>query len=157
MTAPFEEFIATFGYLGLFVAVLVTSLTMFVGIPTFTYVSIATFLGLDPILASFVAAVAGSLGESPAYIIGLGSKKAIEKKYGDKLRVWENLFQRWGFLAVVAVAAFPFTPDEIAGFLAGIARYDYLKFLLATAIGKFLKYLLAAYGGATFAWLLSSP
>ncbi|NPA86529.1 MAG: VTT domain-containing protein [Candidatus Diapherotrites archaeon] len=146
--APFlQELIYTFGYFGVFMAVLITSLSMFVGIPTFTYVSIATALGLDPFLTSLVAAIAGALGESPAYIIGLGSKKLLERKYRDILMYWEELFKKYGFWAVVLVAAFPFAPDEIAGLLAGAARYDYLKFLLATAIGKFIKYLIAAYAG----------
>ncbi len=147
MSVPFTEIINTWGYAGLFLAVLITSLSMFVGIPTFTYVAIGTALGMDPILASLVAAVAGALGESPAYIIGLGSKKVIERKYGEVLTYWEELFKNWGFFAVVMVAAIPVAPDEVAGLLSGLSRYSYLKFLLATAIGKFIKYIIAAYGG----------
>ncbi len=147
MTVPFQEFIASFGYLGIFFAVLITSLSLFVGIPTATYVSIATIFGLNPILTSAIAAVAGALGESPAYVIGLGSKKVIEKKYKKVLVYWEEIFRRYGFWAIVLIAAFPLAPDEIAGLLAGTARYDYLKFLVATALGKFFKYLVAAYIG----------
>jgi membrane protein YqaA with SNARE-associated domain len=147
MTVPLQELLGTFGYFGLFLAVLITSLTLFVGIPTFTYVSLATALGLNPLISALVAAIAGALGESPAYIIGLGSKKALERKYEHIIRYWENLFNRYGFWAVVLVAAFPLAPDEIAGLLSGSARYDYMKFLLATTLGKFLKYLVAAYGG----------
>ncbi len=143
---PFETYVHLFGYWGLFLAVLITSLSLFVGIPTFTYVSIAVALGLDPVLSSLVAAVAGALGESPAYIIGLGSKKVLEKKYSDALAYWEELFKKYGFFAVVLVAAFPLAPDEIAGLLSGTAKYPYIKFIAATALGKFIKYLLAAYG-----------
>ena len=147
MSVPLQELLGTFGYFGLFLAVLITSLTLFVGIPTFTYVSLAAALGMNPLLSALVAAIAGALGESPAYIIGLGSKKALEKKYSNIIQYWENLFQRYGFWAVVLVAAFPLAPDEIAGLLSGSARYDYTKFLLGTALGKFIKYLVAAYGG----------
>lgn len=143
---PFDTYVHLFGYWGLFLAVLITSLSLFVGIPTFTYVSIAVALGLDPFLSSLVAAVAGALGESPAYIIGLGSKKVLEKRYAEALAYWEKLFKKYGFLAVVFIAAFPLAPDEIAGLLSGTAKYPYTKFLLATALGKFIKYLLAAYG-----------
>jgi len=145
---PFQEIVHSFGYPGLFLAVLITSLSLFVGIPTFVYVSLATALGLDPVLSSLVAALAGALGESPAYVIGLGSKKVLERKYKDILVYWEALFKKYGFWAVVLVAAFPLAPDEIGGLLAGTARYDYLKFLLAVGLGKFVKYLAAAYFGS---------
>ncbi len=147
MSVPFQEYLVSFGYFGVFMAVLITSLTFFVGIPTFTYVSLAAALGLNPLVSALVASIAGALGESPAYVVGLGSKKAIERRYKHLITYWEAVFKKYGFWAVVLVAALPFVPDEVAGLLAGMARYDYLKFLVATAIGKFLKYLLAAYGG----------
>ena len=155
MNIPFQEYLSTFGYFGLFLAVLITSLTFFVGVPTFTYVSLATAVGLNPLVASVVAAVAGALGESPAYILGLGSKKAIERKYKGVIAYWEKVFGKYGFWAVVLVAALPFVPDEIAGLLSGMARYDYLKFLAATALGKLVKYLVAAYGGVVIKNFLS--
>ncbi len=144
MSTP-ESILYAYGYAGLFFAVLITSLSLFVGVPTFSYVSLAVAMGLDPILSSLVAAVAGALGETPAYVLGLGSKKLVERKYRDLIQRWEAFFRKYTFLAIVIIAALPFGPDEIAGFLAGISQYDYVKFVIATAIGKFIKYVIAAY------------
>ncbi len=140
-----SQLIHSLGYVGLFIAVLVTSASMFVGIPTFTYVMLAVSLGMDPFLSSLIAGVAGSIGELPAYFLGWGSKKLLERKYKEAMETWNELFKRYGFFAIAAVAALPFPPDEVSGLLAGSARYPIPKFLLATALGKTLKYLLMAF------------
>ncbi len=138
--AFFDEFIEKYGYIGLFIAVFVTNASLFVGIPTPTYILLAVAAGLNPFLVTLVAAAASALGESTGYVLGVGSRKAIEKKYGNLLEQWKYHFRKHAFLTVVVIASLPFPPDDIAGIIAGSLGYDYRKFLLATFIGKFIKY-----------------
>ena len=138
--AFFNDFIDKYGYFGLFIAVFVTNASLFVGIPTPTYIFLAVAAGLNPFLVTLVAAFSSALGESTGYVLGVGSRKAIEKKYGHLLEQWKYHFRKHAFLTVVVIASLPFPPDDIAGIIAGSLEYDYRKFLLATFIGKFIKY-----------------
>jgi len=135
-----KEIIVKWGYVGLFFAVLITNATLFIGIPTPTYVLIAVALGMNPLLVSIVAAAGSAIGESTGYFIGLGSKKILEKKYKEFYDKWGPLFEKYSFMTILAIAALPVPPDDFAGLLAGSVGYKYWKFLLATFLGKFLKY-----------------
>ncbi len=136
----FNQYVRSYGYLGLFVAVFITNASLFVGIPTPTYILLAVAAGLNPLLVTIVAAAASALGESSGYLLGVGGRKAIEKKYGHLLRQWKHYFRKHAFLTVVVISSLPFPPDDIAGIIAGSLGYDYRKFLLATFIGKAIKY-----------------
>ncbi len=141
------ELVESWGYLGLALAVFLTNATLFVGIPTPVYVVIAVALGLNPIVVTLVAGIASAAGETTGYVVGLTGKLALEKS-GRTLGEWKEKFDRYGFWALVAIAALPFPPDDIAGIIAGTLGYEYWKFFLATFIGKTIKY------GATVALTL---
>ncbi len=135
-----RELIKAYGYIGLGIAVFLTNLTLFVGIPTPAYVALAVGVGMNPWLVTLVAAIASALGESSGYVVGLGGYITLAKKYGDWVQRWKELFEKYGFITVVIIAALPFPPDDVAGLLAGSFKYPYWKFLIATAIGKAIKY-----------------
>jgi len=145
-----EDFLSyivhTWGYLGLALAVFLTNATLFVGIPTPTYIILAVALGMNPLLVTIVSGVASAAGETTGYIVGLSSKKILETK-GKFLDVgkWKRQFSKYGFWAIVLIAALPFPPDDVAGIIAGAVGYEYWKFFLATCIGKTIKYGATAY------------
>ncbi|HID08629.1 TPA: DedA family protein, partial [Candidatus Micrarchaeota archaeon] len=136
----FGEIVKRYGYLGLFLVVFITNASLFVGIPTPTYVLLAVAMGLNPWIVTVVAALASALGESTGYVLGVGSRKAIERKYGHLLAQWKYHFRKHAFLTMVVIASLPFPPDDIAGIIAGSMGYEYRMFLLATFIGKCIKY-----------------
>lgn len=145
-----EEWLATavqtWGYLGLALAVFLTNATLFVGIPTPTYVILAVALGMNPLLVALVSGIASAAGETTGYIVGLTGRKALESKgYKEHIMRWQKTFSKHGFLAIVFIAALPFPPDDIAGILAGTVGYEYWKFFLATFVGKTIKYGVTAY------------
>ncbi|NPA76313.1 MAG: VTT domain-containing protein [Candidatus Diapherotrites archaeon] len=135
-----KEWLKKWGYVGVFFAVLITNATLFIGIPTPTYILIAVALGMNPLLVSLISAIASAIGESTGYFVGLGSKKILERKYKGFYEKWGPLFEKYSFMTVLTIAALPVPPDDFAGLLAGSVGYSYPKFLLATFIGKFLKY-----------------
>lgn len=136
----FDQIVKKYGYFGLFLVVFVTNASLFVGIPTPTYILLAVAAGMNPWLVTIVAAFASALGESTGYVLGVGSRKAIERKYGHLLEQWKYYFRKHAFLTMVVIASLPFPPDDIAGIIAGSMGYDYKMFLLATFIGKSIKY-----------------
>ncbi|MDN5358443.1 MAG: hypothetical protein PWP76_286 [Candidatus Diapherotrites archaeon] len=136
----FDEFVRKYGYLGVFLAVFVTNVSLFIGIPTPTYIFLAVAMGLHPVAVTLVAAFASALGESTGYLLGVGSRKAIERKYGHILQQWKYNFHKHAFLTITVIAALPFPPDDLAGIIAGSLGYDYKKFLAATFLGKTIKY-----------------
>jgi len=138
--------VQTWGYFGLALAVFLTNATLFVGIPTPTYVILAVALGLNPLLVALVSGVASAAGETTGYIIGLAGRKALEKKgCGRHIARWQRTFSKYGFFAIAFIAALPFPPDDLAGIVAGTVGYEYWKFFLATFIGKTVKYGITAY------------
>jgi len=140
------EIVQTWGYLGLALAVFLTNATLFVGIPTPTYVVLAVALGMDPLLVALISGVASAAGETTGYVVGLTGRKALEKKgYDEYITRWRKMVSKYGFLAIVLIAALPFPPDDIAGIIAGALGYEYWKFFLATFIGKTIKYGAVAY------------
>lgn len=135
-----EALVENYGYLGLFIVVFITNATLFVGIPTPTYILLAVAGGLNPLIVTLVAAFASALGESTGYVLGVGGRKVVERRYGELLMQWKNQFRNHAFITTVALASLPFPPDDIAGILAGSMGFEYKKFLLATFIGKCIKY-----------------
>ena len=134
------KLVERYGYLGLFVVVFITNASLFVGIPTPTYILLAVAMGMNPWVVTGVAALASALGESTGYVLGVGSRKVIEKRYSHILDQWRYHFHKHAFLTMVVVASLPFPPDDVAGIMAGSMGYEYKKFLLATFIGKCIKY-----------------
>ncbi|HIP74070.1 MAG TPA: DedA family protein [Euryarchaeota archaeon] len=134
------QLVEQYGYIGLFLVVFITNASLFVGIPTPTYIMLAVAAGLNPWVVTVVAALASALGESTGYVLGVGGRKVIEKRYGHLLAQWKYHFRKHAFLTTVVLASLPFPPDDVAGIIAGSMGYDYKLFLLATFIGKCIKY-----------------
>jgi len=144
-----------FKYLGLFFAGLISSSSIFVGLPPlYIIVFFSQALHLNPVLASIATGIGSAIGELTGYLAGLGGSVLIKKKSKPIVR----FFKKYGFVAIAVTAFLPF-PFDIVGILSGLSKYDIKKFLLATAIGKIAKCLLIASVGSLITsylnvWLL---
>jgi len=143
--------ITQLGYLGLFLAGLVSSSTIFIPAPLYLIVFLSKPLHLNPVLASIAAGTGSAIGELTGYLVGLGGSVLIKKKTRSLVR----FFKRYGFAAIAVTAFLPF-PFDVVGILSGLSKYDVKKFLLATAIGKIAKCLLIAYTGSLITSYLSA-
>ena len=144
-----EGFIATFGYLGVFVVSLVSAASIFIPVPGFIFIlAAATFL--NPFLVAIVAGAGMAIGEMTGYAIGGGSSYILKKGDYKWLKMGEKWFKKdRGFFIILIFAATPL-PDDITGILGGMFKYDWRRFLLAAFIGKTLLNLalaLAAFYG----------
>ncbi len=136
------------GYLVLFFLVLALSAVLFLPVPVFAVVVAAASV-LDPFWVGVIAGIASAIGELSGYFIGVGSENIFKKKgkEGAFYNQSKGLFQKWGFWGISAAAAFPVTPIDFVGLVAGALRYGWKKFLIAAIIGKIPRYLVVAYAG----------
>lgn len=153
LIASSEQLIQSFSYFGIFLISLISTSTILIPFPLYIAIAIGIGLGMNPLGIAFASGLGMSLGELTAYFLGLGGRYAIEIKHinksvGRTVRFFTNLFQKYGFIVVVLIAAIPFPFFDVIGILAGIGRYDLKKFWIATFIGKTIKAGWIAY--ATF-------
>ena len=138
----------SWGYAGLFIAVLISTASIIYPLPIDTLIVFAGGSAGNPILVGVIAGVAGSIGELSAYFIARGGKRIIGRyiQEGEKYFKVEEQFKKYGFWVIPIFAATPL-PMDLIGLAAGALKYDLKKFLLGVLIGKIPRYLLIAFAG----------
>ena len=141
-----QNFISEWGYLGILLVSLVSSASILFPIPDFILIFTLGSV-LNPFLVALFAAIGSGTGECTGYILGLGGKEILKKKYGKQLKGVREKFTKYGsFIWIIILGATPL-PDDIVGIFCGIIRYDFKKFYIAAFIGKLILYLFLAYSG----------
>lgn len=143
----FEELLATYGYLGVFVVSLCVNLIPFASPSNLVIAGATTFLlpQMNPLLVGLVVAVAASAAKTGHYYVAvyLGGKAG---KSTQKLTSLGRSLGRWGALAAFVAAATPI-PDDPVVIPLGLARYSPIKFFAAFFLGKALVSVAGAYLG----------
>ena len=149
-----NNFVAKYGYFGIFIISFVSSASIFLPIPYF--ILLFTFgATLNPVIFAVVAAFGASIGKTVSYIIGLGGKELLEKKYDKQLKKFKKTFEKynpaiWLFL----IGATPL-PDDPVVILCGMIRYDFRKYFIALFLGKLvLSLILTLAGFYSITWVL---
>jgi len=142
----FQYLISAYGYLGIFLISLISYASIIFPIPSSIFV-FGSGAVLDPLLVGISAALGSAIGEVSGYVLGLGGRKVIGKKWKKTIDSTEKLFQKYGgFLIIILFGATPL-PDDIVGIFAGTVRYPFKKYFVATLIGKLILNLVLAYSG----------
>jgi membrane protein YqaA with SNARE-associated domain len=137
--------VGKYGYVGLFVVCLIGSSSI-IPIP-FQIIVFSFGTVLNPLLVGIIAAVGSSLGTLISYLIGLGGKEILEKRYDKKLSDLKKKLKKYGiFLWLIIIYATPI-PNVPFGILSGVVRYDFKKFFLAVLIGELILNLALAFAG----------
>ena len=145
-TRPDLEGLAVYGYPGLFLLMFISSGSIILPVPGFATVIAAGTVG-NPLLIALFAGPGSALGELTGYMAGCGGRTIIgEWRLGVLQRV-EGWLRRYGFWALLVLAAVPNPAFDVVGLAAGSLNYPVRKFLLACLIGNTIKYLLLAYLG----------
>jgi len=132
------------GYFGVFLISLVSSATVFVPLPGFAVV-FAMGAFLNPLLVGIAAGVGSGIGEITGYLVGFAGHDAA---MGTKLfRRHKREIEKYGPLAIFALAFVPNPAFDVAGIAAGAIKMPIWKFALATIAGKTLRFILLAYAG----------
>ena len=140
------SFISKWGYLGLFAASLFSSSTIFIPIPVFIFV-FSFGAVLNPFFVALSSALGSALGEITGYLVGLGGKKLLEKKYEKQIKKIKKTFKKYGADVWLIIAAATPIPNDILTIFCGLIKYDWKRFLIDMFIGYFILCLILAYGG----------
>ena len=136
------------GYFGVFVISLVSNATLFFFPVPFQAVIFAAAAIFNPFWVAVAAAAGAIIGDAWVYMLGLGGKEILERKYEWQIMKTRRRFEKHGaFVWIFAAALFPF-PIDVVSIFCGIIKYDFKKFIIALTLGKFIKYLVLAYAGA---------
>jgi membrane protein YqaA with SNARE-associated domain len=151
----FFNWLASLGYIGMFILAVISSATIILPTPFFIILFVSASV-LNPLLLGIICGFGTTIGELLSYYLGRGGKKILPEKQEKQLEKAGKIFHKYGcFLALMVFAATPL-PDDIVGIFAGLIHYPKEKFFLSVLIGKLILCLAVAYAGFFSAsWVLN--
>jgi membrane protein DedA with SNARE-associated domain len=157
-----EEKFGNYGYLGVFLANLASTGTVFLPVPGLTLAGQALIVDqaktLNPVLVGLAGGTGMALGEVTAYAAGAAGSTAVERnelKAPERIRpiverviaTIDWLMDRYGFVMLIILSAIPNPVFELAGVTAGASRMNFWSFMVAVLIGKNIRGLFLAFVG----------
>jgi len=158
-----EQSLGGLGYVGVFVANLASTVTVFIPVPGLT--ALGQVLILDqgkthnPVLVGLAGGSGMALGEITAYIAGIygGQMAAGQTLPGPRwtrrlveraISIIDRLMHNFGMLTLFVLSVIPNPVFEIAGLTAGAVRMPFARFMAAVFTGKVLRGIILAFLGA---------
>ncbi len=139
------ELVSTYGYAGAFLISIFGNFTIFFPVP-FAITIYAFGVTLNPLLLGLTCGLGSTIGEFSAYMVGVGGRKVIEGRYGERLENARLLIERYGMAIIFLFALLPL-PDDVILIPLGMMRYDLKKALIAAFLGKVAMCTIVAYAG----------
>ncbi|MEM5878557.1 MAG: VTT domain-containing protein [Candidatus Aenigmatarchaeota archaeon] len=138
-------FLDQLGYIGLAITSMLSS-ALFIPFPL-PIVVFTMGANMNPILVALIAALFSTIGSSVKYLIGLGGKEILEKKYEKEISKVREAFEKYKFFWwLFAVGLTPF-PDDPVSIFCGIVKYDFKKYFLSMFLGRLVLYLVVSLAG----------
>lgn len=132
------------GYLGLALVSFFGSLIPFVPLPSF--VLLATMSGGEKFNIHYLAllvAITSTVAKQIIFLASYEGRRIITEKTRKRMKPFERLVKRYGAAAAFVAAATPI-PDDLIYVPLGLAKYNPLRFFIATLTGKLvLSYVIA--------------
>ena len=136
--------IAGYGYLGVFLASLISTATIFFPVPGGAVMVIAATI-FSPAWVALAAGTGAALGECTAYLAGYGGRVVIGGKQAQRYQRAEGWMKRYGSGTIFLFALAPFLPFDLAGIAAGTLRFPFWKFFVATVAGRLVRAFIEVY------------
>ena len=132
----FPFFSSEVGYLGLALVSFFGSLIPFVPIPSFILlITMSTGDQFDLHVLALTAAITATVAKQIIFAISYGGRRIISEKTKQRMRPFQKLVKRYGAGAAFFAAATPI-PDDLVYVPLGLAKYNPLRFFIATLTGK---------------------
>jgi membrane protein YqaA with SNARE-associated domain len=137
------------GYLGVFLISLLGNATTLLPLPGLAFIFLLSGALPSPALVAFAAALGAALGETTGYLAGYAGSGII-----SNTKVYQKIharIEKYGAWAIFAIASIPNPLFDLAGIAAGGLKIPWIKFFVATFLGKLIVALAIAFTGAR--WL----
>ncbi len=138
---------AEYGYAGVFLVSLVSTMSIVLPVPGIVVVIAAAGIW-DPFLVSLVSSIGAALGGITGYGLGYGGRAVLSPQYTERYRVAEDWMRRRGGFAIFLFALIPVLLFDFVGIAAGVFRYKWYKFLIYSFLGRLPRTLAEVYTGA---------
>ena len=133
------------GYLGLALLSFFGSLVPFIPVPSF--ILLATMSVGDTFdlhVLALLSAVTAAAAKLIIFYVSYGSQRIMSQKTRRRMLPFQRLVRRYGAAAAFVAAATPI-PDDLVYVPLGLAKYNPLRFFVATLSGKIvLHYIIVA-------------
>lgn len=135
---------STLGYLGAFLAMLLSNATLVLPAPGLIIV-FALGSSLNPVGVGLCGALGATLGEITGYLTGISGLAIMENtRIVQRIRIWMN---HNGPLTIFALSIFPNPFFDLAGVMAGAGRMPLWRFLSVAFLGKSIQSTTIALAG----------
>jgi len=132
----FPFFSSEVGYVGLALVSFFGSLIPFVPIPSFILlITMSTGDQFDLHVLALTAAITATVAKQIIFAISYGGRRIISEKTKQRMRPFQKLVKKYGAGAAFFAAATPI-PDDLVYVPLGLAKYNPLRFFIATLTGK---------------------
>lgn len=135
---PDLSHLASYGYLGVFALMFLSSATVLLPMPGLAAVAAAGILW-NPLLVGLAGGLGGATGELIGYTAGSGARELVNAQQGRWADWVRRFVTKYGFFAMLALAAIPNPLFDVVGIAAGSLSYPAWRFYIAVAIGNTIK------------------
>ncbi|PLX65746.1 MAG: hypothetical protein C0602_13525 [Denitrovibrio sp.] len=135
-----HEFIASYGYYGMFFMGFVAATIIPLGSEWLLIVLLVK--GLDPYILVFTAATGNYLGGATNYLIGYSGAKFLKIKEQNRAKA-ETIYNKYGAYSLL-FSWLPVIGDPLC-VVSGILKYSFVKFTFLVFTGKAARYSLLTY------------
>ena len=145
-----EELVREHGFVGIFILMLVTSMTILFPLPGWAVLVAAPgIMGLSGggiFWLAVVATTGATLGEATAYLAGYWGRVMIPEKHRKNYEKIQRLMRNYGSKGIFIVAMMPF-PFDLVGIASGALRFPLWKFLVYSWPGRMIRTIVLVHLG----------
>lgn len=153
-----QELAVRYGYLGVFLSMLVGNLTIMIVLPTTIVPFLVAAAGVNPLWVGAASGLGAELGEYSGYVLGWMGSGLVANKYPDAYarvrRIAER--RRWAIPILLFLFSLLPLPDDVLFIPLGIIRYPVWKVFIPSVLGKIIAGWFIAYGGRVSGSLLAN-
>lgn len=136
----------SYGYLGIFGVSFLGSLIVFMPMPYFILVILASVNPIfDPTWIGIISAIGATIAKVIIFQASYTGSKLMSKSTEIRLKPFMRLVSKYGGIAAFLAALTPL-PDDLVYIPLGLARYGLLKFIFFTLLGKIIFTTAIAWG-----------
>ena len=145
------------GYLSLGLVNFIGSLVPFVPLPGFLLLAtMAVGSQYDLHVLALLSAVTATAAKQIIFYASYGGRRIINKKTQDRMLPFQRLVKRYGAGAAFFAAATPI-PDDLVYVPLGLAKYNPLRFFIATLTGKIVLSYVIVFVSHYFGLSIAAP